>query len=362
MSDSQILKASRYFLSQAKSAADAGIWRTTEDGSKIFITGAGEVRAGGPGGKVIGGKPEPAAKKPEAKKPATKKPTAEKPVEKKATKKETAKTAQIALAEARTDSSINIEQVKASGKITDTGIILVFSDRTYLRSQKYKQDTDFVNEKSEDVSDVRSKLTKTNEADFDKVRKELIDAIGKRSKKKAVELSVPEGDGNVPRRAKMAAEFLDSVYSPKKPIEVKVESRQGRSNAVLATNTIKMDPEKLVGTYVHEIGHLLEKNKGNLRAARAMLFSLTKTGQTAALSSRGYGEHEVTHGEIPGVGDLQGGSRHTAFYAGKTYGSQATEIISVGLQQLHDNPKKMARENPKYFDFMVNVLRGNYEE
>jgi len=30
-----------------------GVWRTTEDGSRIFISGSGEVRAGGPKGKVL---------------------------------------------------------------------------------------------------------------------------------------------------------------------------------------------------------------------------------------------------------------------------------------------------------------------
>lgn len=58
-----ILACSRSLLAKTKSAAE-GIWRTTDDGSKIFITEAGEVHAGGPNGKVIGGtKKQPAPKK-----------------------------------------------------------------------------------------------------------------------------------------------------------------------------------------------------------------------------------------------------------------------------------------------------------
>jgi hypothetical protein len=47
-----ILEASRSLLSQAKSA-DGGVWRTTDDGSRIFIENGGTVRAGGPQGKVV---------------------------------------------------------------------------------------------------------------------------------------------------------------------------------------------------------------------------------------------------------------------------------------------------------------------
>lgn len=53
---SSVLKASRHLLAKTKSAAESGVWRTTEDGSKIFISGDGEVRAGGPEGKVLGKK------------------------------------------------------------------------------------------------------------------------------------------------------------------------------------------------------------------------------------------------------------------------------------------------------------------
>lgn len=69
-----IVRASWLFL--AKSATDTGgVWRTTEDGSKIFIGSDGDVRAGGPNGPVIASnkpKKKPAARKPRAKKePAT---------------------------------------------------------------------------------------------------------------------------------------------------------------------------------------------------------------------------------------------------------------------------------------------------
>jgi hypothetical protein len=65
-----ILLASRAFAAQAKSATE-GVWRTTEDGNRIFIKGDGDVRAGGPDGPVIATekqKTKPTSKKPRKKK------------------------------------------------------------------------------------------------------------------------------------------------------------------------------------------------------------------------------------------------------------------------------------------------------
>jgi len=66
-----ILQASRAFLYQAKSAVADGVWRTTDDGNKIFIEGNGDVRVGGPNGRVISSvrpKKKPTARKPRKKK------------------------------------------------------------------------------------------------------------------------------------------------------------------------------------------------------------------------------------------------------------------------------------------------------
>lgn len=69
-----IVESSRRILFQSKSASDAGVWRTTEDGSRIFIKD-GEARAGGPNGKEISGSKKPASgdKQSSGEKPATKK-------------------------------------------------------------------------------------------------------------------------------------------------------------------------------------------------------------------------------------------------------------------------------------------------
>lgn len=61
-----VLAASRSLLAAGQAKAKdwgGGVWRTSDDGEKIFISGSGEARGGGPGGPVLGTKRKPPAKK-----------------------------------------------------------------------------------------------------------------------------------------------------------------------------------------------------------------------------------------------------------------------------------------------------------
>lgn len=347
-------------LSKSKTG---GVWRTTDDGNKIFISNGGEVRAGGPGGPVIGGPTpkKPAARKPRAKKPAAEKPKAAKPTGRSPGSKSTQKAGnRVKLAEARHRDSLDISEPMK--KVDDVGKSFLIADLIYVGHQ-YNKDVEFVNERSQDVSAIRKKLLASDNEDFYQRQEELVKAIGKKSKTKSVALEKPDDrDFHYEnRRADMAAKFVDAIYDTDEPEEMKVIYQQGRSHYSEKKKAITMDPEALVGVYVHEMGHAIEKKPGNLRAARAMLFTLTKDSEPVPLSDRGFDKKEVSHGEIKGVGGAGSLSKSAALYAGKTYGDRGTEIVSTGLQQLHDSPKKMAKENPVYFDFMINLLQGNYE-
>ena len=45
-------------------------------------------------------------------------------------------------------------------------------------------------------------------------------------------------------------------------------------------------------------------------------------------------------------------------YMGKIYSQGATEIVSMGMEFLFADPVKLAKEDPEYFDFMIDLLRG----
>ena len=113
-------------------------------------------------------------------------------------------------------------------------------------------------------------------------------------------------------------------------------------------------------TYVHELGHHLEgklpgaeqlaQDFKDMRIARAgtQNFPLAER-----FPERGYRPDEI--GNEDGFRDAFG---DRAAYVGKDYGRRATEIVSMGLEELYRNPAVFAGNDPEYFKFTVGLLRG----
>jgi hypothetical protein len=47
---------------------------------------------------------------------------------------------------------------------------------------------------------------------------------------------------------------------------------------------------------------------------------------------------------------------------GKDYGGRATEIVSMGIQLLFNDPVSFAESDPDYFEFMLRSLRGDFSD
>ena len=45
-------------------------------------------------------------------------------------------------------------------------------------------------------------------------------------------------------------------------------------------------------------------------------------------------------------------------YTGKLYKHDSSEVLSMGIQKLHDDPIAFATGDPSHFNFVVNTLRG----
>lgn len=52
------------------------------------------------------------------------------------------------------------------------------------------------------------------------------------------------------------------------------------------------------------------------------------------------------------------GVKNLAWYTGKQY-QGATEVLSVGLQHLYNDPVGFAKQDPDWFNFTVGILRGD---
>jgi hypothetical protein len=49
----------------------------------------------------------------------------------------------------------------------------------------------------------------------------------------------------------------------------------------------------------------------------------------------------------------------SAYYTGKDYGRDGTEILSMGIQKLYDDPIGFAEQDPEYFKYVLGILDGS---
>jgi hypothetical protein len=108
-------------------------------------------------------------------------------------------------------------------------------------------------------------------------------------------------------------------------------------------------------TVVHELGHIIEgRDPGILSKSVSFLASRTK-GELPVWLGPGYGRRERA---LRDEWVQKGGSA----YAGKVYrdatGDYASEILSMGLQRLFEDPAEFYLRDREFFVFVVNVIRG----
>lgn len=188
---------------------------------------------------------------------------------------------------------------------------------------------------------------------------EMINPAGSNQVK--VRTTVNSSNPKVQQRTAEAQDWLNALIPDGSPIklDVKVNEQTGRAYASPAQSLIVMRPDNSVAVYVHEIAHIIEDQVGETaKAAKALRFVQTVGEETQHLKSVSpvYDDKEISMGK-----DWKGvGSEQTRYVSKYYYADSYTEVVSVGFEQLYYNPGKVARENPEFFDFLVNVLQGNY--
>ncbi len=171
-----------------------------------------------------------------------------------------------------------------------------------------------------------------------------------------------QADADMKAKAIEAKNWLNSLIPDDSPIdiEVSVSSTKGRAYAKSSERRVFLDPNSPARIFVHEIAHVLEVNTGQTLAASRAIRHAQAAGQEVqhlkTSLSDDYDDQEVSLTK-----SWKGITGSVGSYVGKYYpGDRATELVSMGLEYLYSDPAKLAKENPEYFDFLVNVLRGNY--
>jgi hypothetical protein len=136
------------------------------------------------------------------------------------------------------------------------------------------------------------------------------------------------------------------------------------------SNVIKTDAEYHVllrtgeeaGVVVHEFGHAIDartKTGDDLVLKRALEFKAHRLKGEEPIGLRekfgGFDEYER------GAKDEfdKAFSEHHAYYCGKDYGEGATEIVSMGIQKLYEDPVRFARLDPEFCKFCMGILDGS---
>jgi len=160
---------------------------------------------------------------------------------------------------------------------------------------------------------------------------------------------------NIPDLQK-EADFFRNILALKslndKNISITIASKEirpGRITSYYYQGQVFMSPKAPPGDLVHELAHWLEENDPQVHKKALEFRALrTKAEQPIPLGPP-FNSDEFTladHFQIP--------------YAGRVYPNDtATEIISVGLQLLYQSPLKFINDDPHYFDFLFNLVRGH---
>jgi SPP1 gp7 family putative phage head morphogenesis protein len=148
-------------------------------------------------------------------------------------------------------------------------------------------------------------------------------------------------------------------------------SQQTGAGALQDSGRIFMTTKNSVKTYVHEIGHVIEgrkteKGKKILKRIGEFLRARLKAEPKGLQAYHLYGDH---------AGEWTFDDKFFNEYVGKLYTGKginsldaelaffddisASEVLSMGLQEVYRDPLLFIKEDPEMFDLIIDLIRGN---
>jgi hypothetical protein len=112
------------------------------------------------------------------------------------------------------------------------------------------------------------------------------------------------------------------------------------------------------GTLIHEMGHLLEAQIPEW-AARAQEFLAYRVGDEPIRSFQEVIGKEYSKYERGRKDKFDQAFGTLGWYVGKTYIHDATEITSMAIEKLFNDPVTFAMKDPEYFAWIVGMLDGS---
>lgn len=181
---------------------------------------------------------------------------------------------------------------------------------------------------------------------------------------------------NLTHQVKMAQEFLnktvagkimdqEGTYSKVTTISVKDIPKGMIQRSYCTGAKVTLSQQERAKVVVHEIGHALEFHNENIHHA-ALAFLESRAGHeplqqlNKVIAGSGFDDSERGRkDEFFGKEHSNHDEARRAYYAGKDYGGRATEIISMGIEEMYHNPVAFAKKDPGYFKFISAVMDGH---
>lgn len=206
-------------------------------------------------------------------------------------------------------------------------------------------------------------------------RAEILDALAIEdpAARTTVKMNIPARNRNLdPEKFKEAAEFLSRIVGlkPGETLDVPVlptgqsrsfhyglagaaEDNSSRKRAYLrgTSGKININPQdRRVSVIAHETGHLLEDRFEGVTVDIRNFYERRTAGENTKKLGAGYGKDEITRKD-----------KFIDKYTGKEYGpsARASEVLSMGIQHLFEDPLGFAQKDPDHFEFIIDVLRGH---
>ena len=151
---------------------------------------------------------------------------------------------------------------------------------------------------------------------------------------------------------KKAESFLRKVFAKSwgKMESKLVELPAGKIRAHQSGDEHHCPPDESAWTFVHEFGHRVENMNGHTLGVLSRAFAMQavkESGQEVKRLESWFDAHEV--GAKNGFRDR---------YIGKFYDHESSEVLSMGIQYLYQEPAKFFREDPKHFKWTLAAIHG----
>jgi hypothetical protein len=162
----------------------------------------------------------------------------------------------------------------------------------------------------------------------------------------------PYGEGKMGKRFDTANTWLKNtingdVFDESYPVDVRYIN--GRAKA--SGKAIYIDPHDETGIIIHEVGHVMETYDPHIHLRSTQFLQTQAVGPETFWLGDSYDQVEI-------------GVKGPFFdkYVGKVYGNlsdpYATEVFSMGLQYLYEDPAYLFTRHTDHFDLIVGLLNG----